>query len=392
MRINTRQISMFLIASLPILSMYRSPLPYFDLGLFSMIIVLFVHIFGTVRNRFNSRGLIVDREVKIWIIYITCLVVSLFFSGSAFSTCLLIVIKNIICVLLLILLYGYKLIDYNLLAKYYMKICDLSVYFILLQYLIYYGFGKLIFGYIEPMMMVAPNDHYIMGTARYFRAASLFREPSVYFSFIFVGIVIAMFDKKKNIKRAVLYTMGVICSTSGMGIAVTFALWVVFLFTNIIHNKNNAKYAFLIMLWVIAVYMFCSSPIGINILERVFNKSYKGGNAISGRLGGYYTLGDLRGLHFLFGNGYGSHTFYYRSDSVNTYYPSWAFILYGIGVVGLIVTMIIFARLWIRSYKKVSRMLLLSIVMLGFVHTIFNGSNILFLMPFVYGLNSEEYG
>lgn len=34
MRINASQISMFLIASLPILSMYKSPLPYFDLGLF----------------------------------------------------------------------------------------------------------------------------------------------------------------------------------------------------------------------------------------------------------------------------------------------------------------------------------------------------------------------
>lgn len=144
-------------------------------------------------------------------------------------------------------------------------------------------------------------------------------------------------------------------------------------------------------MWIIAVCIFCSSSIGINILERIFNKSYKGGNALSGRLSGYYTLGDLRGLHFLFGNGYGSHTFYYRSDSVNTYYPSWAFILYGIGIVGLVVTMIIFARLWIRTQNKVSRMLLLSIVMLGFVHTIFNGVNILFLMPFIYGINSEEY-
>lgn len=200
---------------------------------------MFAYIFGTSRNCFNPWGLIVDKEVKTWGIYITCLVISLFFSGSAFSACLLIVIKNIIYVLLLILLYGYKLIDYNLLVKYYMKICDLSVAFIFLQYVAYYGFGKLIFGYIEPMMMVAPNDHYIMGTAQYFRAASFFREPSVYFIFIFVGIVIAMFDKKDDIKRAILYTLGVICSTSGMGIAVTFALWTVFLFRSIMHNKKS---------------------------------------------------------------------------------------------------------------------------------------------------------
>ncbi|MCR5205017.1 MAG: hypothetical protein K6E47_08160 [Lachnospiraceae bacterium] len=389
MRVNAKQISGFLIAFFPLLTMYKSPIPVMDIGLFIVICFIIIHFLFVNAGFTNGKGLLIDNEIMLWGLYALSLMVSLLFSGTAFSACFPIVMKNVIYVSLIILLYGYRLIDYKSICTYYTVLCDLSVVFVVIQGILFYGFKILILGYIKSWMLIPANDHYMLAE-RFLRSTSIFREPSAYFSFIFVGILIALFSEKKDIKRALIYSFGVVCSTSGMGVGLTFSFWGIYIIRGILLKKNKANYLILMLIGMAAVGLFLFSPIGYSTMERVFNKSYVGGNAFLGRVGGYFTLGDLQGINFLFGKGYGSHTVYYFASDTVTYFPSWAFIAYGTGLFGFIITSIIIIRMWKRSNDFVTKMLILSIIVLGAVHTIFNGAYLIFLMPFVYGMIDES--
>ncbi len=387
MRINLRNAYGALIAVLPILSLYKSPIPYLDFGLFLMIGLLILASLTSGRSG-NARSIKVDKDVEIWLLYVISLAISLLFSGAAFKTCLPLVAKNILYILLLVLGYGYRLIDYASLRKPYILACDLSVIVILLQSVIYYAFGKLIFFYIEPLLMADPNTHYwIHGSGiEIFRASSFFREPSHFFCYVFVGIIMMLFEEKKDIKRAFFYSIGVVCSTSGMGIVLTSLIWGIFIFKNILASRNKVKYlGFASLLLCLGIGMMQSS-MGRAILQRVFDRSYTGGNALTGRLMGFNIIFDLENIHVLFGNGYGAHTFRYEY----VYAPSWAFIIYGMGTSGFLIVFYIFARLWKKSSDFESKVLIFMIIILGFGHTIFNGVNTVFLVPFVYGISSRD--
>ena len=171
------------------------------------------------------------------------------------------------------------------------------------QYIFYYIFRFAL--NLEATRFILPeNERWIKGAvsgrvtsfAKLYRPSAFFLEPSHFFLFVFPLLCVCLFSLlkgEKDIKGARLLTLGLILSTSGMGIVFTIMLWVVYYVKEIYYNsKSNdtqvrkkfigsiLAISFLLVVIVLA-YMFV--PFFQGSINRIFLNT-SGSSAIGGRI------------------------------------------------------------------------------------------------------------
>lgn len=148
---------------------------------------------------------------------------------------------------------------------------------------------------------------------RFYRPSAFFLEPSHMFIYMFAPLILNLLSHnptKKQLRISMLLTIGMICSTSGMGIAAAAGVWLLFLGKN---SKKNSRLdirkffrprsaLILLVLIVFAAGLFLFVPFFRNSILRIISSGDDYSNAVSGRIsGGSYVLNKLKGVQWLFG-------------------------------------------------------------------------------------------
>ena len=168
---------------------------------------------------------------------------------------------------------------------------------VLLQTLCYYLFGTRLLlcptNLMEPSIWkqygMATSDQ-LLSSALY-RPAAFFLEPSMFAQYVVLGVMYLRLSgtkDRKSFKLAVFLSVGIIASTSGIGIATLIVVWVLSYWTVISKKKNLVRGAFgiLAFLLVFCIAYSLSTSLRESVL-RIFGLGETSDyNALSGRTGG----------------------------------------------------------------------------------------------------------
>lgn len=200
-------------------------------------------------------------------------------------------------------------------------IASLACVLIILQYFCFYILGFHL--QLVPTSLLLPEaEQWVLGAKTglagitgqigdLYRPSAFFLEPSHMFLYIFPHIFIVLFSpdiNKKRIKMAVLFSVGLLFTTSGMGIVTLACAWGVhFALTsgkaNRLHLKNLLKaknFTILLVLLISAVVLFATVPFVRDSVMRFLDRSNRGAIAGRTRLANDL-ISKLRGSKLLFG-------------------------------------------------------------------------------------------
>jgi len=264
--------------------------------------------------------------------------------------------RMLIVVYLLALALGCINVKHIIKTAYYVAIA--ASVCIILQYICYYGFGFHL--QLVPTALLLPRAEQwvlnaktglagITGRLRsFYRPSAFFLEPSHMFLYIFPHLLIMLLSKNTNrwrIRRAILFTVGLLLSTSGMGIAVAVGAWGLFL--GMSSGKENIiklRYIFkpknvmtLVLLLILIVGLYFNVPVFTKSVDRIIN-SNSGSDAISGRTTQSVALvKSITGANLIFG----------VSDSITGIdfnLPGFMVTVYRYGLIGILLSYSLYVR------------------------------------------------
>lgn len=193
-------------------------------------------------------------------------------------------------------------------------ICEAASVIVIVQFILYN-----IFGY---HLRIIPTDLLLPGSDRWmaraivgisskgamYRPSGIFLEPSHMTLYTFPVLSILLLDRKFNKKylwKAILISLGVVFTTSGMGIVIVAALWGIYLVFYLGNNEEKTilqtifskRTAIIVLVFLGAIVgsYFCVPFVRSAIRRVLFNKSGYS-VAIGGRVGRAFNL--LRKLKF----------------------------------------------------------------------------------------------
>jgi len=143
-----------------------------------------------------------------------------------------------------------------------------------------------------------------------YRPSGFFNEPSHFIQFVLpclVYLILSPTVVKRKFIYAIFVTFGIVCSTSGSGIGIAFALWGFALLRKVF--QKNVKCFIWGLVGVIALLLFFlvlynTVPVFRESVLRIFGMSSVGTGALRGRLiGGSNMVDYLSRQQFLFGTG-----------------------------------------------------------------------------------------
>ena len=197
---------------------------------------------------------------------------------------------------------------------------------IILQYICYYVFGfhlqlvatGLLKARAQQWVLLAQTGRFSVSGKwmEFYRPSAFFLEPSHFTLYCFPALALVLLNKEHFRMKWVLsglLSIGIIFTTSGMGIALVFGIWALYLLRHFMGDgtlvqklKNLVKprallvYGILLAL-AVAAYVFV--PVFRQSINRIFlASSNTGKNAIEGRMGtGIKMISRLRGWEFWFG-------------------------------------------------------------------------------------------
>lgn len=186
-----------------------------------------------------------------------------------------------------------------------------------------------------------------------FRPSAFFLEPAHFSQFCLIGLAssLARNDLLFN-KKAIAISIGIILTTSGIGIVSVVCLWVLKLLVNGqgITNKVIARIFLGIgILVIMCVILFAVSNSFRMAVTRIFVASGGHNSAILGRLGNAYLLKQLNSMELLFGMGYRNIPTY--GDNIQYYMTGIVELLYCQGIVGTFLFIICYFQMIIKSFR-----------------------------------------
>lgn len=194
---------------------------------------------------------------------------------------------------------------------------------IIIQYVCFYTFGFHL--QLVPTSLLLPRaDQWVLGaktglagiTGRlrnFYRPSAFFLEPSHMFLYLFPHLFIMLLSPNTNpwrIRRALLFTLALLLSTSGMGISVAASAWALYFGLsngkeNIIRLSNifQPKNIMVIMIFLVLLTgLYFTVPILTKSIDRIISSNTVRIDAISGRTARSIELiKSLTGKKLLFG-------------------------------------------------------------------------------------------
>lgn len=377
-----KKIFTILIVILPIISVYKSPIPGVDMGTFLVILLIFFIVLYSKNKLFTPKWLV------IMLIYIiTSTLISLLVQSTTLNLSVVLRCGKFVFLIVTILILGYNtLFDFKLGIKC-LKIVSISAaIYIFIQTIVYRGFGILLpngfLNYVTYDAYVSLD--YTNMAIHFYRPSAFFLEPAHCVQYLSLYLCYSIFGyKRKGIlnewKSAICISVGIILSGSGQGLLILGICWGVWLISI---GKNISKKNFMKLLSVLIILMFVickllNTQLMKNIFIRLFTDNVNaGGNAIIARLTGYSHFSELSQLFKLIGVGYGN-----TIDGV--YFSSFSYILYCCGILGLIIMIgLLIERLTSPYLFQKIFIIVFFIFCIG--ANIFVASSICFYFPFIY--------
>ncbi|HFI0586845.1 TPA: O-antigen ligase family protein [Streptococcus suis] len=376
---------------LPLVSIYGISEINFDFGTLVLLLLLpfVIHEQGKI---------VLEKQIVFpWLLYAIYIVISLYFptifgkeiyltNGSVYVRAF----KNILYIFILVLSTSRGIIDKDYFVQIYLKVTKICTCYIFIQVVLYYTIRFNLPGYIN-MMLVAEGygERLDITSFSLFRPTSLFYEPAHFFEYVIIGVIIYLFrykDTPKNdIFNAIFLALGIVLSTSGMGILTIAGILVFWLLQQLSRTKFirvRKEMFFLIVIGLIAVAFFLQSGFGQSVLSRLFSTGTNY-SALDGRTEIYERIFSFDIGRVLLGSGYGNVLEHY-------FYPAWAFNLWCLGIVGSSIIVILYLRAYFHSRVTIAKIIVLVNFMLCFVSTLFMGKNLLFYFLFIYILSRAD--
>lgn len=378
------------IVLLPLLAIYKGIGNSIDLGTLCVLILFLGNVF-IVRKRIK---VLFPQDWMIYLLYMVIIttIVTCGTKGSLeLAQIALRLMKNVMYIVLFLVACENEFYMINFGKKIYMFVVGITTMYVYLQVFAAKYMNNILWGYIPQLVKKTSYVDDIRRTApSAFRPSSLFYEPSHYFIYVFVALVMLLFSEKKcNLRKmtfAMIVTGGVILSTTSMGILFVAMLWFVWGIWKVYQNyqKKKTEIVFLIVciLVILGAAVMLNSAKVLNALERVFDASYKGGNAIAGRGMGYFEITQMPLLNFFLGYGYGN----VGSD----YYPSMAYNFLSMGLVGSLLIFVLYYNIYKKMTLREEKIAFFVYVILCFYGEIFMSYYLCFFMcMFMYKRNSN---
>lgn len=242
-------------------------------------------------------------------------------------------------------------IDVGFMVKTAAGISAMASLCLLVQYICFYLFGFHL--QLVPTSLLLPMaEQWKLGAqtglvaitgrvSSFYRPSAFFLEPSHIFQYMFPYLVLALFCEgldKKRLALDAVFTMGLVLSTSGMGIAAAAGIWGLFLILqgkdgtfsikNVVRPRNLALEAALLVVLALAVAFV---PTIRRTVTRIFT-SGTGISAISGRVSkAFALLSELTARQWVFGVMDTTH-------SITFNMPGFVAALYRHGLIGLVLS------------------------------------------------------
>lgn len=377
----------FFVAILPVLTIYKSPIRWVDLGSFCMLILaVFCAGMGMEQKR-NVRTIV---KIHMWGIYIAYIIgitcISFLFRKQYVanpSQYMIRMGKNIFYITFTLYISWKGYFESKYAAKFYELIAMVATIVVYVQVLSYILFRYDFVGYSARW---AYTEGYKERASNFvtdmFRPTSIFYEPAHYFEYVSILLVLYLFYSKdrKSILYAFFVTGGVLLSTSGQGILFSVMLWGIWMLKQLerFRWKRSLKIEamFLPVFLMMAVGSLSLSDFGRKAMNRIL--SYQGAMVtIGGRSDGFVSLKKLSMGELLVGTGYGNYT--------SVFFSSWPFNLYCLGIVGTAIIVFLYIYCWRHTDKK---MLVLLNALMCIFSDVFMGFYFVFFFSFI--LNREN--
>lgn len=326
----------FCIGLLPFLSLFNVPIINISLG--TVLILLFIphsliYIYEGLRRGDKWKASIVP--FFLFYMYMTCR-----FIGNLSGA--------LVCVGAFVNLWGmsYGSIRIKKIRSILETYALINLVLIIIQLLAYY-IGHIRFSYLPGQLLYSEftDSMTAVSMVGLFRPAALFLEPAHYSQYCCFALISCLFpsdNEKPNLKKAVLIGTGCVLSTSGMGIALTFCI---FLWYIIVNQTSKGSKLLTIMKWVpvvaIVIVILFQIPFFQTAIQRVFSES-DGYNAIEGRTGNWgQAMETMHGMDLWIGFGYDAKYPFYLSGIPDT--------IYKYGIVAVVLEFLCFFYMMIKK-------------------------------------------
>ena len=219
-----------------------------------------------------------------------------------------------------------------------------------------------------------------------YRPSAFFLEPAHFSEYCIFGFVSSLFSKKKNFFKIFLIAIGIVCTTSGIGIALVVLSTFAYLLLHFLGTKNYLgliKYLLALLFIFLIAYQF---PFVKNAVDRVFVGEKNGGmNAFQGRLFWWDVyFGSRKITDFIWGFG--------GQQLPDNYFTAFMVYIYAYGIVGFLLYSIGLLVLFFKN-NYFSKLLIIIIFGLTLFANITNAYYLIFSMAIIItlGRGKEDF-
>lgn len=297
----------------------------------------------------------------------------------------------------------FNIIDIRYFVNTYQKLAVFIIGFFYLQELTFLVTGIRVLGFIPglPIRIIeAENDvqGYLAEVATNTRSVSIFSEPAHLAQWLIPLLCIRLFSQKyRSFGRAAIIAITLLLTKSGNAMFGLSAIGVFFVCNNMFHPGNltsKIRTAFLIVVSIIAIYTFLSSPLGAEVMDRKETLSVTGemdkGYATSSFqriFRGYFIYADYSISEKIFGNpsddAFWKHASHSGISSLfkenDTYLNTVHRILIFTGLIGLLLISLFVKNLWRDNTVSAKAILLVWIVFSFISSGFFSGYTSIYL-------------
>lgn len=365
--LNSTNIYNFLLVYMPLLYIYKSPVPGVDWG--TALVVLFA-IFFYGRGRRHG-GKLSKALVAVLVYSVVCTLVNLVIGTTNYSSLTSIFLRTgrFVVVMVVMMVFGYS---NHFVPKKYLKLLRGLTLFVsgyaILQSLAFRLTGIKLINVIGPV-----TEDIALSSETMYRPPSIFLEPSHAAYFMAPYLCYVLFcnpatkkNKKRRFREAILISLGILFTTSGLGLTVLALTWGIWL----VRSAKKLHIKSIIILICVFIFMLYNFDFNATINRITTNDEQ---NAVEARQVGYSLLEKLPLTYQLFGTGYGNY-------DDRFYYSSFAEIIFCTGYIGLFLVLILFLTPLLKGHM-IQKALSLSCVLLMMGGGIYTASYLCLYLP-----------